>query len=214
MDSVRAIPPRLLALTPGDLDDDRCAPFLGRVSRASEAGLEGVLLREPGLGDRATLELARAVAERVAWLGLHDRAHLAAAAGARAVHLGFRSLRPLEVRAWLADEVAIGLSTHAADDPATWAGADYLFHGPVFATPSKAGLLEPIGCAGLERGVRAARAPVWALGGLRPEHAAAVLATGARGICARAGILGQRDPAAAVSAWLAALAAVPETERP
>jgi thiamine-phosphate pyrophosphorylase len=214
MDSARATPPRLLALSPGDLDGDRCAPFVTRVARAAEAGLKGVLLREPGLGDRATLELARALAERVPWLGLHDRAHLAAAAGARAVHLGFRSLRPSEVRNWLADDVAIGLSTHAADDPATWGGTDYLFHGPIFDTPSKAGLLEAIGCAGLARGVRAAPAPVWALGGLRPEHAASVLATGARGLCVRAGILGQRDPAAAVSAWLAALQSVPEEQRP
>lgn len=208
---MRALP-RLIALSPGDLGGGSTprAPFLHALEAALAAGLPGLLLREPALSDRAYLELAadvRLVFERLGapWFAVHDRAHLAEVLGADAVHLSFRSLRPSEL-GWLGPGLALGLSTHAHDDPASWGGAHYLFHGPLRATPSKAGRLAPIGLEGLRAAVAAAPCPVLALGGVRAEDVAGALGVGAHGVAVRAGLLGARDPAAATAAFLAALA--------
>jgi len=206
------LPPPLLALSPGDLAEAELPGFLARLRRAVEAGLRGLLLREPQLEDRSFLELARSVRAQLAethgahaWLGLHDRVHLVLAAGAQGVHLGFRSLRPRELPHELLGGAAVGLSTHAADETAQWSGADYLFHGPVNPTPSKLGLVEPIGADGLAAGVARAPVPVWALGGLGPEHVALALEAGARGVAAISALWSPDDPAPTVTAFLEAL---------
>ncbi len=204
--------PRLIALSPGDLAaEDAQARLLAPLERALEAGLPGLLLRETRLGDRAYLMLGRALdALRTRfpalWFGVHDRAHLAHELGADGLHLSFRSLRPHELRAWLAPGIALGLSTHAGDDPEDWRGADYLFHGPLHATPSKAGRLAPLGFEGLARARAAASCPLLALGGVQPEDLGELLRLGVHGAAVLSGVLGAPDPGRATRAYLAALA--------
>lgn len=201
--------PRLIALSPGDLVPGSTARFLEALEGALEAGLPGFLLREPGLADGAYLELAAEVARRRAgrplWFAVHDRPHLARALGADAVHLSFRSLRAEELAPWLERSVLRGLSTHASDDPAAWRGADYLFHGPLHATPRKARALEPLGLEGLERARRLAPCPVLALGGVRPEDVGPLRARGLHGVAVLSGILGAPDPRSATASYLEAL---------
>ena len=203
--------PRLIALSPGDLAGGDHRAFLAAVRRALAAGLPGLLLREPRLSDREFLALGRELTglrqlHPSLWFAVHDRAHLAAELGADAVHLSFRSLRPAELRPWLDPCIALGLSTHAHDDPGTWEAADYLFHGPLRATPSKAALVEPVGLDGLERALARTRRPLFALGGVRPEDVAEVQTRGAHGVAVLAGILRAEDAAEATRAYLAALA--------
>ena len=50
-------PPEILALSPGDLVQRGVDRFVVTVARAVAAGLRGVVLREPGLEDGATLAL-------------------------------------------------------------------------------------------------------------------------------------------------------------
>lgn len=201
--------PRLIALSPGDLDPGTMRPFLAALEMALEAGLPGLLLREPRLSDREYLALAHLVNEqrgrRAAWFAVHDRAHLAGELRADAVHLSFRSLRPGEVRAWLDPRIAIGLSTHAGDEPASWARADYLFHGPLHPTPAKPHALAPIGLSGLERAVGLVACPVLALGGVRPTDMGPLRERGLHGAAVLSGILGAEDPARATLAYLEAL---------
>jgi thiamine-phosphate pyrophosphorylase len=200
----------LIALSPGDLGPTGHAAFLGALERALAAGLSGVCLREPRLADRVYLTLAHAVAERCRrfpgrWLAVHDRAHLAPALGADGVHLGFRSLAPAVLRPWLGDGIALGLSTHAGDDPHTWDEADYVFHGPLHVTPGKARPVPPVGFDGLGRAVRATARPVLALGGVGPADVPRLLELGVHGVAVRARILGDPEPARATRAFLAAL---------
>lgn len=198
-------PPGLIALSPGALDAQGAARWLGAARAAFEAGLRGLVLREAQLGDRDFLAWAREVRElwprrEGGWLCVHDRAHLAEAVDADALHLGGASLAPSEVRPWLASALSIGLSTHAEDADEAWLGADYLFHGPVLRT-NKPGARAPIGFDGLRRAVARSRAPVWGLGGLAPEHTRALRDCGAAGAAVLGGIFGANDPAAAVRAW-------------
>lgn len=205
------LPPPLLALTPGDATERDAMRVARAVRDARAAGLGGVLLREPGLADASLLALARELRALLprgeAWLAVHDRVHVARAAGADAVHLGFRSLPPREARRAAGEGLGIGLSTHAGDGAEFAAGADYLFHGPLHATPSKEGILEPIGFDGLAEGVRALDRPVWAIGGVRPQDIAPALAAGAAGVAVLSGILANPRPGAAAERYLEALAA-------
>lgn len=199
----RRLPPPLVALSPGDLDAAAIPQFLGKLRAAVGAGLAGVLVREPGMGDRALLELARGARRALpedAWLGIHDRVHLAEGAQADAVHLGFRSLTPLEARRILPASVAIGFSAHAGDPPQTWDAADYLLFGPVRATGGK----EPIGFKELARAVARSPRPIWAIGGIRAQDVPACLGAGCKGIAVRSGILSAADPSAACTAYLGA----------
>lgn len=206
MSAEPVLPPPLLALSPGDLGRVSVERFAAAAVRARAAGLAGLVLREPTLDEHAYVELARRLRATFAgaWLAVHDRAHLALPLGADAVHVGFRSLTPAVLRTWLDARLALGLSTHADDDARPWADADYLFHGPVFDTPSKRGLVEPIGLAGLVRAKGRTTRPTWALGGIRPDRVRDVLATGVQGVAVRAGIFGADDPARAVEGLLAA----------
>ena len=208
--SARRLPPRLLALTPGDLGPPAIAPFLERLRRAIEGGLRGVLVREPALSEREFERLARSVRDALApcggWLGIHDRAHFALALGADALHVGFRSLPPAAARDLLGPGPSLGLSAHAGDDPHAWLAADYLFFGPVFETPSKQGWRGPVGLAGLADAVGSSAVPVWAIGGITPERAREVLAAGARGVAVRAALLGAGDPREAALRFEASLA--------
>jgi len=207
----RRLPPTLVALSPGGLAEDDEAGigrFSRALARAVDAGLSGLLLREPAIGDRSFLELARAARETLGtrgWLAVHDRPHLAEAAGADAVHLGFRSLPLVEARSILDPRTALGLSAHSRDATEDWSGADYLVFGPVRDTPSKRGILEPTGFDGLARAVECSPAPVWAIGGLRPEDVRACLAAGSTGLAVLSGILPAEDPARAAREYLATI---------
>ena len=194
--------PRLLALSPGVLTNARGAhEFAVRVRDLVGAGLRGVVLREPELEDGATLALARELRALLpaesGTLIVHDRMHVALAAGADGVHLGFRSLPLAECRALLeraGASLEIGLSTHAGDDPASWSGATYLFHGPFAEVTSKEGALAPIGAEGLATALESATAPVFALGGIDASNVGAALATGVHGVAVR-GALSLADDA-------------------
>ena len=206
-ESTRELPPPLVAISPGDLAPERIEEFVNSLSRAVDAGLPALLLRERELSDRAFLDLAlraRAALDG-AYFVIHDRVHLSAACEADAVHLGFRSLPPAEARRILAPSIALGFSAHEGDEPRLREPCDYVFFGPVLDTPSKRGVKAPVGFGGLARAVRASAIPVWAIGGLKPEHASRALASGARGIAVLSGIFGAHDAEGACRAYLDAL---------
>jgi thiamine-phosphate pyrophosphorylase len=200
-------PPALIALSPGDLTASSTTPFLRTIDACVRAGLRGVLLREPTLSDRATLDLAIELRTLLgdAWLGLHDRVHLAQASHADAVHLGFRSLTPAVAREILPAHIAVGFSAHAHDDAPKFTACDYAFFGPVLDTPSKRGIQQPTGFAALAHAASIARVPVWGIGGLHPEHMPQLVAAGASGVAVLGGILGTADPALACARYLDAL---------
>jgi thiamine-phosphate diphosphorylase len=202
--SGRALPPPLIALTPGDLVASRFDDFLASVDAAVGAGLRAILVREPEMSDRGVLELALQIGRRLprdGYLMMHDRAYLVERCGARAVHLGFRSLTPRQVREIVGAEVAVGLSAHANDAPSEWKDADYLFFGPVFETPSKRGLLAPVGIEGLRCAVTSTSVPVFAIGGITAENVGLVAGGGARGFAVLRGVFGMADPAGAVGGY-------------
>lgn len=190
MTSEPRLPGPLVVMTPGTIRGGR--GFEGIVSTleravdaAGRGGVRCLLLREPFLEDGETLALGARLAAALAdssdgesiWFGIHDRVHLAASLAADGVHLGGRSLPPLEARRVLGSSpVALGLSTHAGDDLGELTDVDYVFHSPVYSPTSKrADSAVPIGLEGIQIAAEGSSVPVWALGGIDSERIATIL---------------------------------------
>ncbi|HEV8335350.1 MAG TPA: thiamine phosphate synthase [Candidatus Polarisedimenticolia bacterium] len=151
--------------------------FLPRLVReAAAAGVDRIQVREKDLGGRALLHLARDAMEAArdtrATVFVNDRLDVALAASAPGLHLGRSGLPLGAVRRWGGEDLVLGASAHTLEEAmeAQEEGADYLFFGPVFPTPSKAEFGPPVGIAGLEAVLRRVRIPVYAIGGIGPDN--------------------------------------------
>jgi thiamine monophosphate synthase len=192
--------PRLLVVT------DRvqaAGPLAAVVADAVAAGARAVLLRDRDLPDDERAALAadlRAVLDPVGGLlvtagSVAGPAHPAVQP---AVHLAaaepFPHPRP----------ALVGRSCHSAAElaQARAEGCDWAFLSPVFPTASKPGYGPALGVEGFAR-LRPPGPPVYALGGVLPEHVPDLLAAGAHGIAVMGPVM--RAPSA-VRDYLAALA--------
>jgi thiamine-phosphate pyrophosphorylase len=164
------------------------------IRHAATAGMDWIQIREKDLDTRALAELARfAVAGTWATstkILVNDRLDVALAAGASGVHLGEQSLPIERVNEWRRTaerpDFRIGVSCHSleAARAAELGGADYIFFGPVFATPSKAQFGAPQGIERLRAVCAAAEIPVLAIGGISAENARECVYAGAAGVAA------------------------------
>lgn len=183
--------------------DRRRAPALAwQVAQAARAGLDLVQVREKDLPAGALLALVRDVMAAVAGTGtrvlVNGRPDVARAAGAHGVQLPAEGLPVSAVRAAFPD-LLVGASCHAAQDAREAAdqGAAFVVVGPVFATPGKES--RALGAETLAAIVRAARIPVFAIGGIDAATTAAARTTGVHGVAAIRPFLGE-TPGAAVEA--------------
>lgn len=142
---------------------------------AVEAGVDRIQIREKDLDGREllrltleTLEIARKTPTTVF---VNDRVDVALAASACGVHLGQAAMPVRMARKIGGEELVVGASTHTLDEAlrAQEEGADYLFFGPIFATPSKMAYGPPVGIPSLEMVLRRIQIPVYAIGGISPE---------------------------------------------
>ena len=188
----------LLGISPGSAWS--AADLIAGAQRAADGGLGALLLREV---EREAAELERIVE------ALSPRLRLV-------LHLG----NPAAAR--IAGER--GLRLHAPDGadggPRPWSqsvhdgaglqraaarGCAAVLVAPVFSPGSKPGDLRPtLGLWGLRALVAQSPLPVYALGGVGPNNAAALREAGAAGMATITGIFGPADPAAAARALIAA----------
>lgn len=191
---------RLYLVTPGvaHLDD-----LLGRVL---DAGVDIVQLREKAMEAKPLLALAGVVRRRTEEFGalfiVNDRVDMALAAGADGVHLGQQDLTPAEARRQMGPDALVGLSTHdqeevvAASATAGTDRPDYIGVGPVYATPTKPGR-PAVGLGLVSFAAGSATLPFFAIGGIGPANAAAVVAAGASRLAVVRALTEAEDPAAA-----------------
>jgi thiamine-phosphate pyrophosphorylase len=186
---------------PNPSDFPPCDPITFRshslhdsIRRAAAAGAGWIQIREKDFDARSLVELVRfAVAEtreNAARVLVNDRLDVALAANAAGVHLGEKSLALETVIEWRRSasrlDFLIGVSCHSLESAraADRGGADYIFFGPVFATPSKAAFGAPQGMECLREVSASVEIPVLAIGGVNLENARACIASGAAGIAA------------------------------
>ncbi len=175
------------------------------VAAALRGGATLVQLREKAFSDAELVEVARALKDRLAPLGvpliLNDRVEVAKAAGADGVHLGQDDLDAAGARQILGPDGLIGVSAGTAEEAARVdkGCADYVGIGAVYATATKLDAGPPIGIAGLAAlAARLRPLPSVAIGGIGLREAAEVMAGGAAdGIAVVSAICGALDPEAA-----------------
>jgi len=176
-----------------------------RLSRlAHEAGIPLALqLREKSLPDdellRQACRLVQAGDPVQTPVVVNGRLDLALAADAAGVHLPGRGVPVGRVKRAVGEDRVVGVSTHSPEEvrSAAAGGADYIVFGPVFATPSKAGMGEPQGLLRLATAVQAAGSvPLLAVGGVTVETAGACREAGAWGVAVIRALLQARDPLA------------------
>lgn len=186
---------RLPALYPivnvaGD-DDAACESAFALAVELATTGCRLLQLRTKSLGAGPMAELAARIVEAIAASGsllvVNDRADVALAAGAAGVHLGDEDLPVAAARRVLAASPApsvVGYSTHSVAEAAGAAGcgADYLGFGPVYESPTKAGVREARGIDLLAEACRATPLPVVAIGGVTLAGAAACWRAGAASV--------------------------------
>jgi len=183
--------------------EKNCAEaLLQKMEAAAAAGVDWIQLREKDLSGKECAALTREALRRVAQASsntsraprvlVNDRLDVALTERAGGVHLGENSLPVEDARRVIAaaqpplQNFLVGVSCHSLEavQHAARAGADYVFFGPVFATPSKAVFGQPQGLARLAQACHAVEIPVIAIGGITVENAAQCFGSGAAGIAA------------------------------
>lgn len=180
------------------VEPSRC-DLLDVIRNAVRAGVDWIQIRDKDLTGRDAYKLVREAvsiskespASRRARIIVNDRLDVALASGAAGVHLGSQSLPVSRVVEWRGagnalKDFLIGASCHSLDDAvaAEQEGADYVFFGPIFATPSKASFGAPQGLDRLATVCSRVKIAVLAIGGVNAENAIDCLRAGAAGIAA------------------------------
>ena len=181
------------------------AALTEKIEDIAIAGVDWVQIREKDLPARDLASLTRQALRMAAAVSakrasacrilINDRLDVAIAERAHGVHLGERSLPVTDARRLIAAAVRkkaldesflVGVSTHSIEAALTAErdGADYIFFGPVFATPSKAAFGAAQGLARLTEVCQAVRIPVLAIGGITMQNAASCTQAGASGLAA------------------------------
>jgi thiamine-phosphate pyrophosphorylase len=180
---------------------DASEALLRVIEALAAAGIDWIQIREKDLSGKDSTALTHQAVERreraaagganSARILVNDRLDIALSERAGGVHLGEQSLPVAEARR-LRDshgprtDFLIGVSCHSpeAAKAAEKGGADYIFFGPVFATPAKAAYGPAQGLVRLAEVCRSVSLPVLAIGGITLENAASCLLAGAKGIAA------------------------------
>ena len=163
---------------------------------------------------RTTVELidsARPLVEACRETGavavIDDRADVALALGAGAVHLGRRDLDVATARSILGASAIIGGTANSwAEAERVWmTDVDYLGVGPVHTTRSKADPAPAMGLETLARIAADSPKPVIAIGGIGPQHIGDILRAGAHGVAVLSSVVAADRPRDAARACAASL---------
>lgn len=188
------------------LDPDLCRDhsMIETTLAAIRGGASMVQLRDKNARTEDMIRTGRALMAAMAGsnvpLIVNDNIDVALAINAHGLHVGQDDMPADMARQKLGAGKILGLSVEneaamlRAVDPAI---VDYVGVGPVFATATKPGHKPAIGLDGLKHLVGLSSLPSVAIGGLKAEHASAVIAAGAQGMAVVSAICGQPNPKAA-----------------
>lgn len=178
----------LYAITDRSLHPSR--DLLAQASAILRGGADWLQIREKDLPDRLLFGALRVLALEArrfkTLLLLNGRPDLAAAAGAGGVHLPSSGLPISEVRRCFPRPFFIARSCHRLVEVMTAAeeGADAVTLGPVYETPSKAGMGKPLGIDAFAEACELSPIPIIGLGGIDRTRIPEVADAGAAGIAA------------------------------
>jgi thiamine-phosphate pyrophosphorylase len=171
------------------------------------AGAHMVQLRDKTATDRTLLQRGRLLQQLTSAHDsifiMNDRVDLALATGADGVHVGQTELPVAEVRQIAGDRLLVGVSTRNASqlEQAVTDGASYVGVGPMFTSTTK-NFSELAGLDYARAAVEKTSLPMFAIGGITQQNAAAVLETGVHGLAAQAAVVDAASPGSVVTELL------------
>ncbi len=148
-------------------------------------GARLIQLRDKDVGARVMLDAARVCLKHARAAGaivmINDRVDVALTSDADGVHLGQGDLSVEEAREILGEDKIIGVSTHSIDQfrAALETSANYIAVGPVFPTKTKENADPTVGLELVREAKALTDRPLVAIGGIKVESAAEVIAAGA-----------------------------------
>jgi thiamine-phosphate pyrophosphorylase len=201
------LPPLYPIVNVAGSDDDAIERSARMARELAALGLPLLQLRAKPLGAGAMTSLARnlvaALSAHGTMLIVNDRADVAAASGAAGVHVGDEDLPVEAARRVLPAGAIVGYSTHSVDEAvaASSLPADYLGFGPIFESPTKAGVREARGLAMLAEVCRRATLPVVAIGGITLENAPLCWKAGAASVAVISDLERMTDRRGRIDEW-------------
>lgn len=189
---------RLCLVTDGSSPDD--------VATACACGVRAVQYRNKQVTALTAYERSRelrAITRKYSTrFFVNERVDIAMVTGADGVHCPETGFPPKVARRLLGDNAVVGVSVHSVEAAlrAQTDGADFVFFGPIFETPSKPDT-PPQGTDKLRDVWETIDIPVFAIGGVTPEKVQQCLDAGAEGVAVISAISRQSDLAAAVGAF-------------
>lgn len=184
-------------LMPGDL-----------LFKKSEAALKGganiIQLRDKTNNEQEVIEIGKKLLTitkkyRVPLI-INDDPQIAKIVGADGVHLGEEDPDIQTAREILGKDSIVGVTCYNELENGLIAekkGADYVAFGTPYSTPTKPGR-KPTSLETLIEASKQISIPVFAIGGIFPENAKDILATGVDGIAVITSVFGVNDPEQAV----------------
>ena len=162
---------------------------------AERGGISSLQLRLKQRSARELTELTRVLVRNLKVPVLvNDRPDVALAAGAAGVHLGPEDVAVDLVRRIVPPGFVVGASVGSELEATSGGEADYWGIGPWRVSTTKGDAGEGLGAEGFSRLRQLAPAkPCVAIGGIRPEDVAAVIAAGGQGVAVVSGILSADD---------------------
>lgn len=175
-----------------------CGDFAEQLERIASAGVGGILLREKDMEEGEYRVMAEQAEQICRPYGVplipHTFVRAARQLGFRRIHLSWKAFLNMDGddRAWF-DEISV--SIHSAEEAAEAGrlGAAWVTAGHIFATDCKKGV-PPRGTVFLRQVCREAALPVYAIGGVSPDNAAACIKAGAAGVCVMSALMRAEDP--------------------
>lgn len=179
--------------------------YFAQIRQIARSCPKALIVREKDLPEAEYEKLAEKVMQVCAPYPvrciLHTYTDAALRLGAEAVHLPLPLLLSLPEKKKSSFRV-LGASVHSVEEAvlAQNAGATYLTAGHIFATDCKRGL-PPKGSSFLREVCAATKLPVYALGGIRQENAAACIQAGAYGVCMMSACMQRTDWSSGFAEW-------------
>lgn len=179
-------------------------------SQALAAGIKTIQLRDKTTGEAflalQALQLVALCEQYGARCIINDRVDIAFSCGAHGVHLGQGDGSVADARRLLGDDAIIGVTCHADLDLARRArdeGASYVAFGRFFSSNTK-----PTALAAdidvLRRAREEIALPIVAIGGIRADNMAPLLAAGAHTLAVCHSLFGEENVSTAAASLLAA----------
>ncbi|MCB1514583.1 MAG: thiamine phosphate synthase [Hyphomicrobiaceae bacterium] len=179
------------------------------IARAVPLGIRTVQLR---LKDADDAEVRRQIAQardvcrdHRCQLIVNDYWQAAIELGCDYIHLGQEDLAAADVAAIKKAGVRLGISTHSEDELeiALAASPDYIALGPIWETKLKAMKWAPQGLERIARWrQRIGKVPLVAIGGITPERAPDVIASGADSVAVITDFMTAPDPVQRIGMWI------------